>query len=410
MLTKLAIQSMLTRRVSVIIAILCVALSVMLLCGSWAVEVGIRQGFARSLAGTDVIVGARGSPINLLLYSLFQVGSPLESMDWSSYQRIAKNPEVSWTIPIALGDNHKSFRVLASNQSLFENFRFGHQEQMTLAQGRLDLSDFSIVIGSQVAKELGYVIGTSIILGHGSEVSEAISQHSQQPFRVAGILAPTATPLDRTLLISLESTAMLHHVEEDADSKAQHENEEMPGLSAVFVKLKSKYALFDFQDFIRKEQPQPLTAAIPGLTVSEIWSHFTFIEKGLQVLGIMLLGVSLSTIFLSLYTSLEGRRREMSVLRVLGASPWSILMLFTLETLICLGLASLLGLAVLKLGMLSIPFVFSSFSEIALLSEIFSSESLWALFAIFLSGFGLATITAWQAYRRALQDGLIIQS
>src|SRR5262249_15383214 len=151
--------------------------------------------FASTVSGTDLIVGARSSPVHLLLYSIFRIGNATNNMRWDSNLAIATRPEVAWTIPISLGDSHRGFRVLGTSQDYFEHYRYARDRRLELARGKRFEGTHDAVLGAEVADALGYDLGQSIVIAHGSgDVS--FSLHQDQPFRVVGVLARTGTPVD----------------------------------------------------------------------------------------------------------------------------------------------------------------------------------------------------------------------
>ena len=208
-ITHLALKSVLNRKVTAILTILTVAVSVILLLGVERVRTEAKSSFANTISGTDLIVGGRSGQVNLLLYSVFRIGNATNNIDWKSYQEFSQHKAVKWAIPISLGDSHKGFRVMGTNHSYFENYRYGSKQPLTFQQGKEFNELFDVVIGADVAKKLDYKIGDQIILAHGiSDV--AFSRHDNLPFKIVGILAPTGTPVDKTVHVSLEAIEAIH--------------------------------------------------------------------------------------------------------------------------------------------------------------------------------------------------------
>ena len=206
---SLAWKSLLNRRFTALLTVMSIALSVTLLVGVERLRTEARASFANTLSGTDLIVGARSGPVQLLLYSVFRIGDATNNISWQSYQDIAAHPKVAWTVPISLGDSHRGFRVLGTSAAYFEHYRYGRDRRLAIDEGQPFADLYDAVLGAQVADELGYKIGDAIVLAHGaSEVSFA--RHDDKPFRVAGILARTGTPVDRTVHVSLEAIEAIH--------------------------------------------------------------------------------------------------------------------------------------------------------------------------------------------------------
>lgn len=205
----LAYKSLTNRKATALLTILTVAISVILLLGVERIRTQAKSSFANTISGTDLIVGARSGSVNLLLYSVFRIGNATANIDWQSFEEISQDRSVKWAIPISLGDSHKGFRVLGTNNQYFEHFRYGSKQPLALNQGRPFDGLFETVIGSDVAKELGYQVGSEIIIAHGiSDV--AFSRHDNLPFTVVGIFEPTGTPVDKTVHVSLEAIEAIH--------------------------------------------------------------------------------------------------------------------------------------------------------------------------------------------------------
>ena len=208
-LAGLAVKSVLNRRLTAGLTVLSVAVSVALLVGVDRIRTEARAGFANTISGADLIVGARGGPLNLLLYSVFRIGDATSGIGWDSYEAVAERPEVAWTIPLSLGDSHRGYRVLGTTEAYLEHYRHGRDQRLELVAG-IGLSGIrDAMLGAEVADSLGYVVGDSIVVSHGiGDVS--FEHHDELPFTVTGILAPTGTPVDRTVHVTLAGIEAIH--------------------------------------------------------------------------------------------------------------------------------------------------------------------------------------------------------
>ena len=197
-LTGMAARSAWNRRYNLLLMIVAIALSTALLLGVERLRHQVRAGFAQSISGTDLIVGARTSPVQLTLSTVFHLGGVTHGMSWASAQRIAAHPLVAWTIPVSLGDSHRGFPVLATSEDYFRHFRYGDRRALALADGRPFGAVFETVLGAEVARRLGYRVGDRIVLSHGEPAhgdDDHHADHADKPFVVTGILAPTGTPV-----------------------------------------------------------------------------------------------------------------------------------------------------------------------------------------------------------------------
>ncbi|HYL18700.1 MAG TPA: ABC transporter permease, partial [Burkholderiales bacterium] len=209
MIFALAAKSLRNRKFTAALTVLSIALAVVLLLGVERIRSEARESFASTISGTDLIVGARSSPVHLLLYSVFRIGNATNNVNWDSYRALASWPEVAWTIPLSLGDSHRGYRVLGTTQDYFEHFRYARDRHLELARGKRFEDVHDAVLGAEVADALRYKAGQSIVIAHGAgDVSFAL--HEEHPFRVVGVLARTGTPVDRTVHVTLEGMDAVH--------------------------------------------------------------------------------------------------------------------------------------------------------------------------------------------------------
>jgi putative ABC transport system permease protein len=248
--------------------VLSIALSTFLLLGIERIRTDVRDNFSQSVSGTDLIVGARTGSVQLLLYSVFRIGSATNNIGWSSVQAIDRHPAVAWTVPLSLGDSHRGFPVVGTSTAYFERFRYGDKQPLQLAQGAAFSGVFEAVIGAEVSRRLGYKLGDRIVLSHG-DGAMAANDHADKPFAVVGILQPTGTPVDRSLHISLESMEAIHldwiagtplpGMAVPADQVGRHDLSPKR-VTAALVGLKSRAAVFSVQRTIAESDAEPLRA------------------------------------------------------------------------------------------------------------------------------------------------------
>ncbi|MGB1800106.1 MAG: ABC transporter permease, partial [Gammaproteobacteria bacterium] len=209
MFYKLIYMSLWNRRTSIILMLVSISLSITLLIGVEHLRREAKESFSKTISATDLIIGARSGQVNLLLYSVFRIGDATNNISWKSYQDIASDKSIKWAVPISLGDSHKGFRVMGTTETYFEKYKYGNKMSLTFKQGKPFKAVYDAVLGYQVAKELGYNLDQEIILSHGmGKVS--FSKHEDKPFKITGILAPTGTPVDRTVHISLAGIEAIH--------------------------------------------------------------------------------------------------------------------------------------------------------------------------------------------------------
>jgi len=422
----LALKSLRNRLLTTVLTVGSIALSVALLLGVENVRTGMRESFSNTISETQLIVGPKSGTIQLLLYSVFGMGSPTQNISWDAYQEWASHPSVEWTIPYALGDSHRGFRVIGTDASFYEHYRYRGGQAIELAAGEPALGVFDVVIGSQVAAELGYELGEQIAVTHGMG---GFITHDDTPFSITGILAQTFTPVDRAIYVSLEGIEAMHEGWEggvppmSAMSFGEPGEDEpaAPALSAdpadypptqvtaFFVGLENVRDVLSLQRDINEWEEEPIMAVMPGLALSEMWQGLGYAEQGLQLVSLFVVAVGLLGMLVSLYTSLDARRREMAILRAIGAGPMKIILLLVLESALLATLGAALGVAVIYGGLtLAQPWVESQFGLYLPIQALSTLEYIY-LGAVVGAGFLIGFVPAVKAYRTALHDGLAVR-
>ncbi|UJF18615.1 ABC transporter permease [Vibrio sp. SS-MA-C1-2] len=415
-LLQLAWKSLLNRRATAILTILTVAISVVLLLGVEKIRTETKSSFANTISGTDLIVGARSGQTNLLLYSVFRIGNATNNIDWASYQHFKHHRSVKYTIPIALGDSHKGFRVMGTNQDYFKYFKFGKKQTLTFKAGKPFNSLFEVVIGADVANKLGYKVGSEIIIAHGlSDV--AFSRHDNLPFKVVGILNPTGTPVDKTVHVSLQAIEAIHvgwesgaksHDTLSAEQMLEQQHQPKQ-ITAFFVGLNSKFQTFALQREINDYRKEPLMAILPGIALQELWGMMAVAEKSLTVISIFVVFTGLLGMLSSLLTSLNERRREMAILRSIGARPIHIFTLLMSEAFLLTAIGLILGTIILYGGLALVsPWIAANYGINITLSAL-SLYEMKLIAMILFSGVIIGIIPAIKAYKNSLSDGMTIK-
>lgn len=409
-LLSLAWRSLRNRVLISTLTIASIALSVALLVGIEHVRVGVRESFQGTIRGTDLIVGARGGTSQVLLSTVFGMSVPNGSISWATYERWAAHPAVKWTIPYALGDAHRGHRVIGTTAAFFEQYRFRDQS-VTFAAGGAPTNDHEIAIGSEVAERLGYALGDSVTLAHGL-AAVSFAEHEAHPFTVSGVIARTFTPIDRALYTTLEGLTEMHEAEEGAGglpmgppTEALPEGTAAP-ITAFLVGTKNRFETLQLQREMNEDRQEPLTAIIPGVALAQLWQTIGSAEVGLRVVALFTVLVGLIGMCVALYASLESRRREMAILRAVGAGPRAIVSLLVLESGLLALIGAVAGVALVYGGIaLARSAVEARFGLALTLHALGTTE--WAYLALVVSaGTLVGVVPAWRAYRSSLADGL----
>ena len=213
-LFAIAAASAWNRRGTLALVVLSIALATALLLALERLRTDIRSSFSQAVSGTDLVVGARTGPVQLMLYAVFRVGGATNQISMDSVRAVAAHRAVSWVVPLALGDSHRGFPVLGTSTEYFQRFLYGDRQPLALTEGRAFAGTldglYEAVIGAEVADALGYRPGQRITLTHGLEASELAAEHADKPFTVVGVLARTGTPVDRTVHVSLQAIEAIH--------------------------------------------------------------------------------------------------------------------------------------------------------------------------------------------------------
>lgn len=414
MFWRLALASLWSRKGSALLTFMAITISVFVLLGVEQIRHQAKNSFSNTVSGIDLIVGARTGDINLLLYSVFRLGNATNNIAWRSYRDIADHPDVAWTIPIALGDSHKGYRVMGTSGDYFRHFHYGQNQPLAFAEGQAFKGLFDVVLGSEVARALGYRPGDKLILSHGLG-STSFSRHDTTPFTVTGILRPTGTPVDQTLHISLEGFEAIHigwqngvHLPGQSPAPQQLARLDLTpdNITAFMVGLKSRLATFRLQRYINAYRAEPLLAILPGVTLSQLWQMMSVMENTLRLISALVLIASLLGLAAMLLASIRERQREIAVMRAIGVSPWFLLTLIEAEALLISLGGVLLALVLLGLSLgLAQNFLaekFSLFPDGQLLTPQLTAY----LLTIIASTLLVALIPGIAAYRRALRQQL----
>jgi len=415
MIFRLALGSLLARSLTVGMTVLAIALSVTLFLGVEKVRTGARASFADTISGTDLIVGARSGSVQLLLYSVFRIGNATNNVTWESYQDIAARSEVDWIVPISLGDSHRQFRVMGTTPAFFDHYRFrgGRSLRIGAGAGLDDLYD--TVIGAEVAATLGYEVGDPIVVSHGLA---SFTAHEDQPFRVAGIIDRTGTPVDRTVIVSLAAIEAIHV---DWQSGAQVPGRATPvdriremdltpeAVTAALVGVKSRLQIFGLQRWINEYPEEPLLAILPGVALQELWQIVGVAETALIGVSAMVVVTALLGMMAMIFSSLNERRREMAIWRAMGARPTTILGLLVLEAALMAAIGALLGLALLYAGLfVAQPLVDRAFG-LWLPIEAPTLREARVLASVIVAAGVASLLPALRAYRLSLADGMMVR-
>ena len=460
---NLAVKSLRHRKFTLVLSVSSIALSVILLLGVERIRNQVHESFSSTISGTDLIVGSRTGNISLLLSSVFHLGYANQNVSYNTYEKVSANPKVAWSIPLSLGDSHKGYAVLGTTDEYFEHFLYGRKQKLEAVEGTLCVHHMGAVLGSKVAKELGYKLGDEVVVTHGMG-EESFVEHAHDPFTVAAILKPTGTPVDQTVHVSIFAMGAIHdhfydpgaseetsdplaaalaehnHAHDDGqshDSHADHDHshaqhdhkghshdahnhdshaghnhgvDETPeSLTAFMIGLNNRSDVLALQRSLNTYKEEPLTAIMPVVTLLELWGVVKPAEKALMIISFLVLFVAFAGMLTTIMTSLNERRREMAILRSVGAKSKHIFQLIVLEAVGVTFSGIVVGVVILHgLLLLAKPIVSARLGIIIGL-EWFGVSELVMLAVILMGGLLIGIWPAYRSYKNSLADGLIVK-
>lgn len=415
-IVRLAFLSLINRRFTALLTIATLALSTCLLLGVERLRNEARSGFANTIAGTDLIVGARTSGVPLMLYSVFRLGNPTNNVSWRSYEALARDPRVAWTVPLSLGDSHRGFAVLGTTTDYFTRYRYARERGIEFTHGKPFADLYDAVIGAEVARKLNYRLGQDVVIAHGAG-RVALMDHGDKPFRVVGILEPTGTPIDRTIHVGLGAIEAIHldwqsgmpsrkRISADAARQADLKPK---SITAFLVGLQSRIQTFQVQRMINDYREEPLTAVIPGVALQELWDTISVAEQALLAISALVILAGLAGMQTALLASLNERRREMAILRAIGAGPRHVFALLMGEAAALTALGAIGGLALLYVLLIIAGPVIEARFGLFIPLTLPSWREAMLLGAIFVAGLLSGAVPSYRAYRYSVADGMTIR-
>ena len=411
---SLALASLWHRRGVLALVTLTLTLSITLLVGIQYLRTEVKQSFTSTISGTDLIVGARSGQLNLLLYTVFHIGNATNNIRWDTYQQLQKDSRIGWTVPISLGDSYRGHRVVGTSERFPEFFRYGQDQAPELNAGAWFDDVFEVVLGAGVARAHQHSVGDRITLSHGGGRT-SFSNHKDTPFTVSGIVAPTGTPIDQAVYVSLEGLEAIHIGWESgvaipgrtATAEQARQRDLTPdAITAVLVGADRKIQTFQIRREINQYSGEPLSAILPGVALSELWRIMGQFEKVLLGITGFVVITSLIGLAAVLLTLQVQRRQEVAILRAAGASPLLIAMLHVIECLVLAVIACAFALAAGAVGIAGLsPWLLDTWGVQVGLRPLNSTEW-WVIAAVPLAAMLVSLIPALRAWRGSRKQGL----
>ena len=437
MLSTIAIESLKRRKTTALLTLLSITISISLLLCVDIIRSQVKTSFTRTVSGVDLIVGAPSGQLNLLLSSVFNIGTPTKGIEYESVASLTSNKQVSWLIPLSLGDTHRGFRVVGTTNSFFDHFKYGDMQSLQLSDGTTFSQPLSTVVGADIAESLGYKVGDKMIISHGLG-SVSFNNHDDHPFTISGILGKTGTPVDKAVYVTLQgleeahtgpkhsptsllgrkSVEKVHQVANEHEHEHEHDEhteEHAPynseaftpeSVSVVMLGLKHRVTALQLQYQINQSKKEPLMAILPGMALAELWQIMGNVESlllGLSGLIVICALIGLATMLLA---TMRERYQEIAVLRTIGAGPFTLLLLIQIEAMLLTILSAALSLGLVA-GLMSVlkPWLSSTYG-LFLTSPLFGQSSVIIILLILGCTYLVSLFPAVAAYRRGLHAGL----
>jgi putative ABC transport system permease protein len=394
MIFKLAIRSILHKPLNALMSFVLLASGVALISLLLVLQEQFENRFSKNMEGIDQVMGAKGSPLQLILSAVYQIDAPTGNINYSQAKRWMDHPFNQKAIPLSYGDNYNGFRIIGSNHDYIKHF------DAELAEGKMFENDFEVVIGSTVAAQTGLKLNDDFHSLHGSaETGEA---HDHHHFLVTGILQPKGSLIDHLIICNLESYWLLHeHEGEDEDSLEVKEKQ----ITAVLFKFKNKMAAIQWPRMVSENSDMQL--ASPAIEVNRLFTLFGIGIEVINYLGWGILLMACLSIFIGLYNNLKERKYELAIMRVSGGGRSFLLALLCLESFIITISGYLAGTLVARFAL----YFISKASEMQFKIEfdpfafIWEKEIIIFLLALFI-GLIAALVPALKAYHLNISDTL----
>jgi len=448
----LAFQSILNRWLSCLLIILTLSASISLFFTVTRIQESVRVGFQNTVSGVDSIIAARGGNLQILLNSVFLIGEPPNKITWESYKDIDKMKGINFLVPISLGDSHKGYRVVGTTNSYFKNIKFGNKKDLTFSANinkSIGFSNvFDVVIGSSVAEKLNYSIGSEIEITHGLGKSGVVHSfnsskeddhddhadhdddaehedhddhaehaHDMAGFKVSGILEATGTPIDSAVYISVLGYEVIHKgwianqkVMDISEEHLMDEDLEPTSISAIFVSLKNRTQIFQLQRDVLNYKKEALSAVLPGLTLSRLWALTSNIDKAFKIITAFIIFIALLGMTAMTIAGLNSRRREMAILRSVGASPRVVVSLLLIESVIISLISTIIGYLMMFFIFYFGQGILENHYGIYIEGYSIKYDDVKIILAIVFCSLLATIIPAFRVYRSTLRDGLSVKS
>ncbi len=389
---RISWKSLASNPLTSLLNVLLIAFGSGILCIILLASTQISRKLSNNAKDIDLVVGAKGSPLQLILSSIFYIDFPTGNISLYEANKLARNPMVKRSVPLALGDNSNGFRIVGTDTSFINLY------SLDLATGNFWKKDFEATIGSAVAKELNIKLGDRLYGAHG--LTEEGDPHSEHFYTVTGILKPQDNVTDNLVLTTIGSILRMHGAEEHVNIDTANTDIQ---ITALLIQYRSPMSVILFPKMVN--ETTNMQGASPARESARLFSLIGIGIDTLQWFAILIMFIALISVFISLYNSLKERRYDLAVMRTIGASRSQLFFIIILEGVILTTVGSILGLAAGHL-LLELIGKNQDSTQAQLTGSIFLPQEIYLLIAGFFTGILAAAIPAVQAFKSDISKTL----
>ena len=297
-------------------------------------EKQVNDAFERNIKDIDLVLGAKGSPLQLILANVYHIDAPTGNINQRAAEKVLKHPYIDSGIPLAYGDNHEGYRIVGTEHSYVTHYG------ATLAEGQLWAAPYEVTAGARVAENLGLHVGDTFFSAHG--LKDQTDIHTNKTFTVVGILEPSGSVVDQLLLTPMESIWYVHL--EDGEVLDPETRE----ITAMLLKKRNPLAVLTIPNTLRDTNMQ---VALPAIEVNRMTQQFGLGTSALRAIAMLIMALSFASIFISVLDNIRARRHELALMRTMGGTPGTLYRLLLLEGGLLSVAGTVLGLVLSRVGM-----------------------------------------------------------
>lgn len=392
---QLACANLKEHFLSTILSVMLLGIGVGMVSFIVTVSEQLNDRFNRDIRGIDMVVGAKGSPLQLILSAVYQIDNPTGNIPLDEANKLKRHPLIKYSIPLSYGDSYKSYRIVGTDSLYLTHY------QATFAEGNAWKHSMDVVLGSSVAEKLNLKMGSHFHGNHGFDAEG--HAHEEADYTVVGILNATGTVADRLILTSTASVWDIHnHSDEEHDhdhANCDHDHaEDAPSeITALLVKFKSPMGIMQIPRMVNEKTS--MQAALPAIEINRLYSLMGVGFTTLQIIGMVIMCIAALSVFISLLNSLKERKYELALMRSLGASPFKLFGLIVQESLLLCLAGYTLGIVLGRIGIMLLSSLGEDQFQFSVSQSGIAQVEIWLLPLTLCIGLIAALIPAIRAYR-----------